>query len=137
MRCLVIKTCLLNTELKNIKQISWLQSSSKTYRTLPFCKGVLCAIPLAYLQTSSLKEQFVKLVFKETHTNTQTKKPLWKTTLGHWFCFVSYLKMLKWSLSLSIAGKLWCICKLYRLLSLYIFRNHWNVVIQENYTCVL
>lgn len=74
MRCLVIKTCLLNTELKNIKQISRLQSSSKNYCTLPFCKGVLCAIPLAYLQTSSLKEQFVKLVFKETHTNTQNKQ---------------------------------------------------------------
>lgn len=43
--------------------------------------GILCAIPNAYLQNSSLKEHLVKLVSKHTHTQNKTKNTFWKTQL--------------------------------------------------------
>lgn len=69
--------CLLNTELRNVKQISQLQASSETLMYVVILQGRnLCAIPYTHLQSSFLTEHHVKLVSKK-------KKKIYKPALGH------------------------------------------------------
>lgn len=88
------QNCLLNTELRTVKQISQLQASSETLMYVVILQGRnLCAIPYIHLQNSFLTEHHVRLVSKKKEKKNINQ--LWDIDFFSLFLLVSYFEMLK------------------------------------------